>query len=126
LFPNWHCTTRDGSAHTFDFKHYLEQIPTDPRVAADLDRTWLSGAYLVIGDALERNGYFDRAPELELIRHVRNGIARRGRSAPWLDCSCLMAAAVNRADVMTASDRFALLTVKASSRLHNSHLCICR
>lgn len=65
----------DGSTHTFDFKHYLEQIQTDPRVAADLDRTWLSGAYLIVGDALERNGYFDRAPELELIRHVRNGIA---------------------------------------------------
>jgi hypothetical protein len=41
---------------------------------------WIVGAYLVVGDALQkhgipRKGYFDRAPELELIRHVRNGIA---------------------------------------------------
>jgi hypothetical protein len=31
------------------------------------------------GDALERNGYFDRALELELIRHLRNGIAQGNR-----------------------------------------------
>lgn len=34
---------------------------------------------LAVGDALERNGYFDRAPELELIRHLRNGIAHGNR-----------------------------------------------
>jgi len=70
---------KDGSVHVYDFNHYLGQARTDPLVAQDLSRIWISGAYLVVGDALERNQYFDRAPELELIRHVRNGIAHGNR-----------------------------------------------
>jgi hypothetical protein len=74
----------DGSFHVFDFNHYLDQARTNPLIARDLDRVWIVGAYLVVGDALQKHGtppkrYFDRAPELELelelIRHVRNGIA---------------------------------------------------
>jgi hypothetical protein len=30
---------------------------------------------LAIGDALKPHGYFNRAPELELLRHLRNGVA---------------------------------------------------
>jgi hypothetical protein len=41
----------------------------------DLDRLWLVGALLTIGDALKQHRYFDRAPELELLRHLRNGAA---------------------------------------------------
>src|ERR1051326_754219 len=70
---------KDGSVHVYDFNYYLGLARTDPLVARDLDRTWISGAYLVVGDALERHGYFDRAPELELIRHIRNGIAHGNR-----------------------------------------------
>jgi hypothetical protein len=70
----------DGSFHVFDFNHYLDQARTNPLIVGDLDRVWIVGAYLVVGDTLQkhgdtRKGYFDRAPELELIRHVRNGIA---------------------------------------------------
>ena len=36
---------------------------------------WLIGSLLAVGDALERNKYFDHAPELELVYHLRNGIA---------------------------------------------------
>jgi hypothetical protein len=70
---------KDGTFHTFDFNHYLDQARTDPLIADDLNRVWISGAYLVVGDALARHGYFDRAPELELIRHVRNGIGHGNR-----------------------------------------------
>jgi hypothetical protein len=35
----------------------------------------LVGSLLAIGDRLSRHGYFDRAPELELIYHLRNGVA---------------------------------------------------
>jgi hypothetical protein len=40
-----------------------------------LDRLWLVGALLTIGDALAKHSYFDHAPELELLRHLRNGVA---------------------------------------------------
>jgi hypothetical protein len=34
-----------------------------------------SSASLAVGDALAAHGYFDRAPELELLGHLRNGVA---------------------------------------------------
>ena len=70
---------KDGTFHIFDFNHYLDQARRDPLIAGDLNRVWIGGAYLVIGDALARHEYFDRAPELELIRHVRNGIGHGNR-----------------------------------------------
>jgi hypothetical protein len=70
---------KDGTFHTFDFNHYLDQARTNPLMASDLSRVWIGGAYLVVGDALVRHRYFDRAPELELIRHVRNGIGHGNR-----------------------------------------------
>jgi hypothetical protein len=54
-------------------------VRASPILARDLNRVWIAGAYLVIGDALTKNDYFDNAPELELIRHVRNGIAHGNR-----------------------------------------------
>jgi hypothetical protein len=44
-------------------------------MVGDLDRVWLVGALLALGDALKQHGYFDHAPELELLRHLRNGVA---------------------------------------------------
>jgi hypothetical protein len=44
-------------------------------MVADLDRLWLVGALLTIGDALSTQSYFDHAPEPELLRHLRNGVA---------------------------------------------------
>jgi hypothetical protein len=41
----------------------------------DLARVWLVGALLTVGDALTNQSYFDHAPELELLRHLRNGVA---------------------------------------------------
>jgi hypothetical protein len=51
-------------------------------MVADIDRLWIVGALLAIGDAfkqhgLKPHGYFDRAPEPELSRHLRNGVAHR-------------------------------------------------
>ena len=34
---------------------------------------------LAVGDALKRHKYFDHAPELELVYHLRNGIAHGNR-----------------------------------------------
>ena len=66
---------KDGTRHEFNFEHYLAQARTNPAMVADLERLWLVGALLTIGDALEKQSYFDHAPELELVRHLRNGVA---------------------------------------------------
>jgi hypothetical protein len=66
---------KDGTRHEFDFAYHLLLARTNPAMVADLDRLWLVGALLTIGDALKQHRYFDRAPELELLRHLRNGAA---------------------------------------------------
>jgi hypothetical protein len=85
--PTGEVVGKDGTSHhIFDFNHYLDQARADPCIARELDRVWLGGAYLVVGDALEQSHYFDRVPELEIIRHVRNGIAHGNRfdiRNPW-------------------------------------------
>ena len=70
---------KDGTEHAFHFTHYLRLASTNKDLAADLARVWLTGSLLTVGDALSRHGYFDRAPELELLRHLRNGIAHGNR-----------------------------------------------
>lgn len=65
---------KDGTAHLYHFAHFLNVANTDS-VMLDFDRIWMSGAILKVGDALAREGYFDKAPELELLKHIRNGVA---------------------------------------------------
>lgn len=68
-------TRKDGSYHAFDFKHYLRRVVHDRAIEEELPRIWLAGSLLRLGDALTRYQYFDRAPILEMIRHLRNGVA---------------------------------------------------
>jgi hypothetical protein len=75
VVPVGYVTRKDGTQHAFDFHHFLDQARNDPAMAHDLERVWLAGSLLAVGDALSMHGYFDRAPELELVRHLRNGIA---------------------------------------------------
>jgi hypothetical protein len=71
---------KDGTQHVYHFTQFLTQAASDPVMVDELRRVWFFGALLAIGDALKRHGvkrfgYFDRAPELELLRHLRNGVA---------------------------------------------------
>ena len=66
---------KDGTEHAFHFTHYLKMVAADPQIADELPRVWLSGSLLTIGDALARHRYFDHAPILELVYHLRNAIA---------------------------------------------------
>ena len=75
LVPIGHVSRKDGTQHTFHFKHYLGQANTDPNLSVALQHAWLAGSLIRLGDALALNNYFDRAPELELVRHLRNGVA---------------------------------------------------
>lgn len=66
---------KDGTQYPYHFQHYLAQVRTNAEMVSDFQKTWLAGSLLTIGDALKRYQYFDRAPELELIYHLRNGVA---------------------------------------------------
>jgi hypothetical protein len=75
IVPVGYVFRKDDIAHVFHFTHYLGRAGSDPDTFDDLNRLWLVGALLAVGDALSRHGYFDHAPELELLRHLRNGVA---------------------------------------------------
>ncbi len=66
---------KDGTQHVFDFRYYLDQAQTNSAIVDDLPRVWLVGSLLAVGDALAEHHYFDHAPELELLYHLRNGVA---------------------------------------------------
>ncbi len=66
---------KDGSAHTFAHDHYLRVAHEHPQVSAELKHAWFAGALLNAGNALKRFQYFDNAPPLEMIFHLRNGVA---------------------------------------------------
>lgn len=70
---------KDGTAHAFDFRLFLHRAGTDVLITSELERVWLAGSLLKLGDVLAQHQYFDRAPELELLRHLRNGIAHGNR-----------------------------------------------
>src|SRR5262245_52702875 len=73
--PVGYVSRKDGTRHAFHFQHFLDQARTNSAIVDDLARTWLVGALLAVGDVLDQNDYFDHAPELELLRDLRNGIA---------------------------------------------------
>ena len=60
------------------FHHFLRES-RKPQVRHDFDQVWLVGALLTVGDALGSNDYFGHAPEAEMIRHLRNGVAHGSR-----------------------------------------------
>lgn len=83
-------TRKDGTKHVFDMRHYLDYGRS--AIVDDLERVWLVGALIAVGDKLSDFKYLSRAPLLELVYHLRNGIAHgnkftfqvRGRK-PGLD-----------------------------------------
>lgn len=69
----------DGSMIYFDLSHALREIASGPDYQVVRDRLWLGGALLTLGDALAAHSYFDHGPDLELVRHLRNGVAHGNR-----------------------------------------------
>lgn len=70
---------KDGSAIYYDLVHFVRNVSQSPDYREVHDRLWLSGALLTLGDELARASYFDKGPDLEFIRHLRNGIAHGNR-----------------------------------------------
>jgi hypothetical protein len=70
---------KDGTEHAFHFEDFLSQAANDPFLIAEFKQIWLAGSLLKLGDTLEKYDYFEHAPELELVYHLRNGIAHGNR-----------------------------------------------
>src|SRR6202051_2520728 len=80
---NWDVTRevvrKDGTKHVFSFDHYLREAFENSKTKEDLDRVWVTGGLIALADALDRKAYFDRAAELEHVRHLRNGVSHGNR-----------------------------------------------
>jgi hypothetical protein len=69
---------KDGTRHVYDMRHYLDHGRTDQRMIDELERVWLIGSLIAIGDALAADNikYFKKkVPMLEFVYHLRNGVA---------------------------------------------------
>ena len=77
-WPSDFVQRKDGSKWAFDTQDALVSL-ADKAIEAELPRVWLTGSLLTLGDALKDNDYFDHAPALELVYHLRNGIAHGNR-----------------------------------------------
>lgn len=69
----------DGTVLSFDWRVNLDAARSDPALRDHLDRTWATSALITLGDVLDSEGYFDRAPILEMVRHLRNAVAHGNR-----------------------------------------------
>jgi hypothetical protein len=80
--PGWRVPTirvsPDGLGTTYHWRHYLQRL-AEPEVRDRVDRDISGGGLIRLGDALDAEGYFDRAPILEFVRHLRNAIAHGNR-----------------------------------------------
>jgi hypothetical protein len=77
--PTGEIKRKDGTAHTLDLRHYLDLFRKDRDLQSEVLRSWAMGALLTLGDELSAHDYFDRAPMLELLYHLRNGVAHGNR-----------------------------------------------
>jgi hypothetical protein len=53
----------------------VDQLRSNPSFNLEYMGLLVQTVILNIGDELSRNGYFDKTPELEFFRHLRNGLA---------------------------------------------------
>lgn len=70
---------KDGTERSFDLAYVLDQMRAHPVLRTELDRAWCVSSLILLGDRLAAEDYFDRAPVLEMVRHLRNGIAHGNR-----------------------------------------------
>jgi hypothetical protein len=77
--PTGEIKRKDGTFHTLNLRFYLDLLRADQSLQGDFLRAWAMGAILMLGDKLKSHHYFDKAPILELVYHLRNGMAHGNR-----------------------------------------------
>jgi len=66
---------KNGTQHGYNVKALLDMQRTNPDMVEAFRRAWPTGALLALADALDDRDYFDHGPLLEMVYHLRNGIA---------------------------------------------------
>jgi len=77
--PTGELARKDGTAHELDLRFYLDLLREDRDLQRSFLHTWAMGALSILGDELATYSYFDHAPILELVYHLRNGVAHGNR-----------------------------------------------
>jgi len=75
-----------GDHHLFGFEHYLKAAFEADTIANPVQQSWFAMAIVTAGAELSPFNYFNRAPRLEVIYHLRNAIAHGGRFHFTEDC----------------------------------------
>jgi hypothetical protein len=70
---------KTGEGHYFSKSQWLNHDDFNQHIQSEIERLWLSGALIIIGDQLRSHDYFDKSPGMELIRHLRNAVAHNNR-----------------------------------------------
>lgn len=70
---------KDGTPHTLNLRHYLNLLRANRSLQEEVLRAWAKGALLILDVELSAHHYFDRAPVLELVYHLRNAVAHGNR-----------------------------------------------
>ena len=68
----------DGTLIFSNLSHSVREVEPESEHRALVDRLWWMGALLTVGDAIAAAD-LDHGPDLELIRHLRNGVAHGNR-----------------------------------------------
>ncbi|MFC2969478.1 hypothetical protein [Acidimangrovimonas pyrenivorans] len=74
-FPTGKIKRKDGTYHSVHMLHFLDLLREDQSLQEEFLRAWAIGALLTLDDALKVHNHFDNAPVLELVYHLRNGVA---------------------------------------------------
>ncbi len=79
-YPTDSVPRKNGPPFTFGTQDTFYNAVVRDTIREEFPRVWLTGSLLAVGDALKDNDYFDdHAPELELVYHLRNGVAHGNR-----------------------------------------------
>ncbi|AEF43129.1 hypothetical protein [Hoyosella subflava] len=70
---------RGGSHYTLSFREVVEGARHDKERQFAVVDSWLELAVIRVAAALGEHAYFDKAPVLVFLRHVRNGLAHGGQ-----------------------------------------------
>ena len=70
-----------GSEIAYHLVHYAENVATTDVYRRTYERLWLAGALLELGDRLGAENYLGAhdGPDLQFVRHLRNGVAHGNR-----------------------------------------------
>jgi len=79
--PTGNLPRKDGTFHTLNLRYYLDLLRENRDLQTQVLRTWAISAMLALGDELRAHRYFDHAPILELVYHLRNGMAHGNKFA---------------------------------------------